>query len=106
MQVAIAAAIRAAEARHGHEPLSDSFRDAAFQILVGFGDECLQNAGVGQEIVDVPSSGCSNAFRYLDVAIHALEAAWTARRAGVRIVPSGKVHDAKGCDLYLPGLWQ
>ena len=75
VQVAYAAAIRAAEARHGHEPLSDSFCDAALQIQGGFGDEYLQEAGMGQEIVDVPASCCFDAFRYQDVAVHPLEAA-------------------------------
>ena len=101
MQVAYAAAIRATEAWHGHEPLSDSVRDAAFQIQSGFGDEYLQEAGMGQEIVDVPASSCFNALRYLDVAIHTLEAARTLRRAGVRIESAGKVHNAQGSDRYL-----
>ena len=99
--MAYAAAIRAAEAWHGHEPLSDRFRDAALQIQGGFSDEHLQEAGMGQEIVDVPASSCLDAIRYQDVAIHALEAAGAPRRAGVRIEASGKVHDAQGSDLYL-----
>ena len=73
--MAYAAAIRAAESRHGHEPLSDSFCDAALQILAGFADEYLSEAGIRQEVVDVPASCCFDAFQYLDVAVHPLEAA-------------------------------
>ena len=99
--MAFAAAIRTAEARHGHEPLSHSGRDATLQIPGGFADEYLQEAGMGQEIVDVPASSFIDANRYQDVAIHALEAARPSRRAGVRIEPPGKVHNAQGPDRYL-----
>jgi len=47
MQVAMAAAIRAAETGHWHEPLSHSFRDTTLQILGGNSNEYLQKAGEG-----------------------------------------------------------
>jgi len=106
VQMAYTSTIRAAKAWYGHEPLSDSFSDAALQIQCSFSDGYIQEAGTGQEIVDVPPSCFFNAFRYQDMAIHALEAAWTSRRAGVGIVPPDKVHDTQGSDRYLPGLRQ
>ena len=106
VQMAYAATIRAAEARHGQEPLSNIIRNATLQIQRGFGNEDLLEAGNGQEIVDVPPKSCSDAFRYLDMAIYASQAAWPSRRACVRIEASGKVNDAKGSDSYLPCLRQ
>jgi hypothetical protein len=106
VQVAHAAAIRAAEAWYGHESLSDSSCDAALQIQAGFADEYLLEAGMRQEVIDVPPSCCFDAFQYLDVAVHPLEAAKPSCRAGVRIEASGKVHNAQGSDHYLPCLRQ
>jgi len=99
--VAYAAAIRAAESWHWHESLSHGMRDATLQIQRGFRDECFQETGMRQEIVDVPASGCLDAFQHQDVAINALEAAGTPRGTGVRIEASGKVNDAQGPDCYL-----
>lgn len=106
MQVAIAAAIGAAEAGDSHELFSNSFRDAALHVPGGPGGEGLHQAGRGQQIVDVPASCCLFALQHLDVAVHALEAAGTHSGTGIRIEASGKVDCSQRANRNLGWLRQ
>jgi hypothetical protein len=57
VEVALAAAVAAAKAWNGCETLTNCPGNSAFQIQPGSGDDCILKFAVGQEIIDVPSSG-------------------------------------------------
>ncbi len=86
VQVAIAAAIGAAETKLWQQSLPDGLCNFAFQVNFSPGDDRLHEAAMWQKIVYVPSSCLFDSLGYQDVTIHSLEAARTSCRACVRII--------------------
>jgi hypothetical protein len=98
VQVADAAAVAAAKAGHGHEPLSNRPGNLALQISHGSGYKSLLKFAVGQEIIDMPSSGLFAAFEYPDMPVYSPQAPRTTSRACVRIISSAKIDLSQGAN--------
>jgi hypothetical protein len=98
VQVAGAAAVAATEAGNGRKPLSNCSGNFAFQILQGSGYESRLKFAVGQEIIDVPSSGLFCALKYPDMPVYSPQTPRTTSRACVRIISLGKIDLSQGAN--------
>src|SRR5512137_1522182 len=76
VQVAGAAAVAAAEAWHGREPLSNGSGNSALQIRSCSGYDCVLEFAMRQEIVDVPSPRLLRPLHNPDMPVYPLQSTW------------------------------